>query len=291
MNAAPLLRRLSAAAALAAFVAAAWLPTGCATKVETTPERICTAGAYVYCRCQDRSDGTKLCNADGTAFGACEPCERWDNPEWDPDDDDYDPPPLPRDGGPDAPFDPDAVCGDGIVQAGEDCDDANQDDTDGCDRDCTLAGGQATVAQNCPGLEVHVWGGAHAPTFTGTTVGSGNRQTTPNCTNANSGTMGNPTSGANASDRIFKVIPHKSGQLTAKTTDASFNNFLYASQACSADLVSWLACRNDNDSFNPDFSGESITFPVDAGKAYYVFVDGAGISNHHGTFRVTFSMP
>ena len=34
-------------------------------------ERICTPGAYVYCRCEDRSDGTKLCNTDGVSFRAC----------------------------------------------------------------------------------------------------------------------------------------------------------------------------------------------------------------------------
>ena len=31
----------------------------------------CTPGAYVFCRCQDRSEGTKLCQDDGKAFGPC----------------------------------------------------------------------------------------------------------------------------------------------------------------------------------------------------------------------------
>ena len=34
----------------------------------------CTPGAYVFCRCADNSEGTKLCKADGT-FEACGPCE------------------------------------------------------------------------------------------------------------------------------------------------------------------------------------------------------------------------
>lgn len=29
------------------------------------------------------------------------------------------------------------LCGDGILQGGEQCDDANVDDTDGCHNDCT----------------------------------------------------------------------------------------------------------------------------------------------------------
>lgn len=32
----------------------------------------CTPGAYVFCRCQDRSEGTKLCQDDGKAFSACQ---------------------------------------------------------------------------------------------------------------------------------------------------------------------------------------------------------------------------
>lgn len=39
---------------------------------QTAPAR-CTPGAYVFCRCPDRSEGTKLCRGDGT-FDACS-CE------------------------------------------------------------------------------------------------------------------------------------------------------------------------------------------------------------------------
>ena len=31
----------------------------------------CTPGSYVFCRCSDRSEGTKLCAADGNSFGPC----------------------------------------------------------------------------------------------------------------------------------------------------------------------------------------------------------------------------
>jgi len=48
---------------------------GCASKADDTPSgRICTPGAYVYCRCKDFSDGTKLCSDDGKSFGECGPC-------------------------------------------------------------------------------------------------------------------------------------------------------------------------------------------------------------------------
>lgn len=34
-------------------------------------DRLCTPGAYVFCRCADRAEGTKLCQADGRSFEAC----------------------------------------------------------------------------------------------------------------------------------------------------------------------------------------------------------------------------
>ena len=38
------------------------------------PAHLCTPGNYVFCRCKDRSEGTKLCNADGTSFAPCDGC-------------------------------------------------------------------------------------------------------------------------------------------------------------------------------------------------------------------------
>lgn len=43
---------------------------GCGSSTEATEGRICTEGAYVFCRCADRTEGTKLC-IDGKSFGAC----------------------------------------------------------------------------------------------------------------------------------------------------------------------------------------------------------------------------
>jgi hypothetical protein len=43
----------------------------CSASQATSSGRLCTPGAYVYCRCEDRSEGTKLCHDDGQAFDAC----------------------------------------------------------------------------------------------------------------------------------------------------------------------------------------------------------------------------
>jgi cysteine-rich repeat protein len=50
-----------------------FIPTqGCKSSTEATGERICTPGANVFCRCADRSQGTKLCADDGKSFAT--PC-------------------------------------------------------------------------------------------------------------------------------------------------------------------------------------------------------------------------
>lgn len=45
---------------------------GCSSNTAATGERICTPGANVFCRCADRSQGTKLCADDGKSFSS--PC-------------------------------------------------------------------------------------------------------------------------------------------------------------------------------------------------------------------------
>ncbi len=73
---------------LAAGVVALAVACGGGTAA-TKEEKLCTPGNYVYCRCEDRSEGTKLCNADGLSFRPCvcdgsssgelpPPFEEWD---------------------------------------------------------------------------------------------------------------------------------------------------------------------------------------------------------------------
>jgi len=45
---------------------------GCDKAAATAKDRICTAGNYVFCRCEDRSEGTKLCHDDGQGFDKCD---------------------------------------------------------------------------------------------------------------------------------------------------------------------------------------------------------------------------
>lgn len=261
------------------------LAFACSSTPAAKSDKLCTPGAYVFCRCKDRSEGAKLCNEDAVSFGPCEPCESLGLGE------DLDPGPPPED------FDGGGLperCGDGVAQLGEDCDDKNAVENDGCTKDCKLTPITPATASNdksrtCPGLEVHVWGDTHKPQTTGTTMGSGNHSTTPNCTTY--GAMGAASSGASGNDRVFKVVAHKTGQMTVKTTDVNYNSFLYVSASCplpdGGSDVPFLACINDVNGNG----GETLSFPVDDGKTYYVFVDGAGITTPNGNFRVTFEIP
>lgn len=44
---------------------------GCSTENAASGGTHCTPGNYVFCRCADRAEGTKLCKADGETFEAC----------------------------------------------------------------------------------------------------------------------------------------------------------------------------------------------------------------------------
>lgn len=275
--------RLARTAALSFGVVSLLL--ACTTSGSTAKEdQLCNPGNYVFCRCRDRQEGSKLCKEDGRSFGPCEPCPSYDDPDgWLEPGEPEELPPLP-----DADEEPDATCGDGVVQHGEDCDDANTNEADGCSSKCELAGTTPPATNACPGLDVHVWGGAHEPTLTSTTVASGNRKVATPCTAAAS----TPTSGQASADRVFKVVAHKTGTMTVAVTDASYNAFLYVAETCPSDDVEWFACTNQVDGVG----SETLSFSVDEGKSYYVFVDGALPSSRdtsalQGSFRVTFRIP
>ena len=76
---------------------AAALAAACAAKAVDSSERLCTPGNYVFCRCKNRSEGTKLCRTDGQSFEPCAQCSVVESI-------DAEAPPMP----PDLPPDPDA---------------------------------------------------------------------------------------------------------------------------------------------------------------------------------------
>lgn len=275
----PLARPLVSIATSAAIALACVLtfaPTGCASKTEATPAGVtCKPGNYVFCRCQDREEGSKVCNEDGKSYGLCEPCETFDNPGI-PDEPGV--PPTPVDAGARDAQGP-ARCGDAIVQDGEDCDDGNKVDDDGCDSKCELAGADALATRSCPGLDTHVW--SDPVTYTGTTAGAplGAELTAP-CTTSTRGAVG--------PDRIFKVTAHKTGTMTVSATNTSYDALLYVTDKCvqSPAQIVHSKCANDKNGIG----NETMLFPVQSGSTYSVVVDGAGVSQVQGAFKLTLSI-
>jgi cysteine-rich repeat protein len=253
---------------------------GCATSANATDTGgvKCTPGNYVFCRCQNRDEGTKLCNEDGRSFGKCDPCETPTNPVIP---DGPGNPPPDADAASDAQMVP-ATCGDKVVQDGEDCDDGNAVEDDGCDSTCHLSGTNPLATRSCPGLAMHVW--SKPVSYVGTTVGAPlNGSVSPNCKSDGM----NPTSGAAGPDRVFAVTAHKTGTMTVTTTDTDYDCLLYVTESCSTTTpITYLTCAHNT----IGVGGETMTFPVTAGKSYSVFVDGAGISKVQGVFRLTVSI-
>lgn len=235
---------------------------------------VCTPNKDVFCRCQDRREGQMTCKEDGSGYGRCEPCESFDNPVVS----GGDFPPNGEDEPDEVDASASAICGNGVVEPGEDCDVKKAKPEDGCDTSCKLSGTTPFATNACPGLAVHVWGGDHQPTFEGTTTSSGKRSASVAC-------GAKATTGSVAPDRVFKVTPHATGTLKVRVSDPEFNAFLYATASCGPDEQETLACANDADGAG----GETLSVAVTKDIPVHVFVDGTGSPNN-GAFKVTFAI-
>jgi hypothetical protein len=180
------------------------------------------------------------------------------------------------------------VCGDGVVNPGEQCDLGTPwPMNSGC-----IPPGSAqqcqfmTNNQPCPGHVVQV--AANATNFladTGNTTGYMDN----NSSYINDGTCNTPgmppPAGQGAPERVYQLMPMATGMMTVtvgndtgnmKSFCAESNNMptvdcweytLYARTNCS-DTTTELACSQ------PAAGPATITFPVTVGTPYFVFVDG-----------------
>jgi len=151
-----------------------------------------------------------------------------------------------------------AVCGNGAVEPPEECDDSNTADGDGCSSVCKLD--FSVVADKCPGGVLTLSGtGAQR---TGTVSGN-----TKWFTNDTDGSCGGVYSG----EGVFSFTPDISGTALVDlggATQTPYDAVLYARSACDDDTKQ-VDCDETT-----ALGGEKLEFPVTAGNAYYVFVDG-----------------
>ncbi len=104
-------------AALLSLGCAAVLASACSAPEDTSTKR-CDPGVLTFCRCPDNSPGLHACDSSGETFGEC----------------------MSQDGSA-CPTRPptDAKCGNGVLDANEECDDGNFADDDDCTSLCISA--------------------------------------------------------------------------------------------------------------------------------------------------------
>ncbi len=246
------------------LLAAAWsvLTAIACSSANAVEDKVCEAGKEYYCRCKNLDEGSQICRADGMGYDACEPC--YDDYETD---GDYGFPEDDEDAGSDAKSDaPRPGCGNRQVDPGESCDDGNSDPDDGCDR--CVAGGNPRTGTACPGITVHLWDEPFE--ISGTTANAGNAHTGLEC---------DGETGGNSPDRVYTLIPHRTGTLRIERVEADFNAVLYTRPTCD-DPLSQTACSRDQ---------SAMTVTVDtAEEPVVVTVDGAG-TGAKGTYTLRFT--
>ena len=161
-------------------------------------------------------------------------------------------------------------CGDGDWAAPEQCDDGNKLPGDGCSPECKVE--QNPPDASCPGVGVFV---ADTPLLlSGSTDAYGDFEAHPSC------------GGAGGPDRVFRVVPTRTGTLRAAVTSTSFDLLLYARQDdCSGPLAKDLGCDDK-------FLGSSeirLDLPVAEGAPLWLVVDGYK-GGEKGVFALSLSI-
>ncbi len=149
-------------------------------------------------------------------------------------------------------------CGNGIEEAGEACDDNNNEPNDGCSPTCQLQGATCGSA-----IDVPVSAGI--TNISGNTETSGSASAPPNCTGG----------GAGAGPEIFfRLVPDQGGILTLTLFPEAteFDSVLYARPAC--DGAQQIACHDNFNTTNGSAGGEVLSFPVVPNVPVIVVVDG-----------------
>lgn len=150
-----------------------------------------------------------------------------------------------------------AGCGDGIQSGGEECEDGNTLDGDGCSSKCALVPLPGIAA--CPGAAVAM-------------TGTGKTQRIKTVT-VDTRTLSSNTSalcGGSGPEGILAVTSDVDGWLDARTLRSDFDTILYSRNTCSSAASEYQWSTTMCSSANID----TTRIPVYAGTPAYVFVDG-----------------
>jgi cysteine-rich repeat protein len=176
---------------------ALFIPTqGCSSSTGASGERICTPGANVFCRCADRSQGTKLCADDGKSFAtACSTDEsRTECAGGEIDDPDT---------------------GKTVDDDGNIIDDNNNNTTDG-------GSTSSNSLDSCPGKSTSLTDGQEVVLEGDTTSGKSNTEGTGAC-----------AAGAGGNEHIYRIIPTGSGAVNFTVKgEGAMNPTIYLRSKC-----------------------------------------------------------
>lgn len=265
---------------------------GCSDKKEndTGPKTACVPRKTTFCRCPKTGEGGwQTCLPDGSGYDACVPCDGSNlstNPGENPN-------PIYHDAecgnGKEEPgeqcddgnLDDDdgclsdcrkATCGDGIVYIGvEECDDANKDDTDGCTSECKI---KTPPSEKCPGDPMTITSDP-----AGKKVAGNFKALQPN----HEGTCG-----GTGNDAVYSFVAPSDGEVTASISvldSAKVDAVLYVRADNCSEATNEVTCINSG-----KIGANELTdpFPVTKGKTYYVFVDSQGNAEGGFSLRVRF---
>jgi cysteine-rich repeat protein len=172
-------------------------------------------------------------------------------------------------------------CGDGKISDGEACDDDNFTDGDGCTPGCKSVNGTPDSASNCPGQPVHVWSNQVVTGRGSTKVADfpmlRNRSERPQggCSYVNT----NATA-----DHTYQVIPEANGTMTITLDALTFDAMLVVRDEAACNDTSMSKACSDK----PGTEVETLSLPVQKGRALSVTVDGGG--GQEGEFTIKFNL-
>ena len=169
-----------------------------------------------------------------------------------------------------------SVCGDGIAQFPEQCDDGNVASNDGCSSSCALEGGIAAPGK-CPGASYTITGPSKKVSFAGDISQLANTMGAFGCGDAS------------GKDQVYAITPTTSGSITAELTGQYADAIIHVRGECFTSSTE-VDCKEQPLASVP----VKTTFPVTANTTYFVFVDtdtdvSKGPANGLYTLDVTLS--
>jgi cysteine-rich repeat protein len=169
-----------------------------------------------------------------------------------------------------------SVCGNGVIEGGEACDDGNLATGDGCDGSCSIEP-TPTLGVSCTSPEpIALVEGAPGEYSASVKGGTWNRTA--------GGTFGSSCGGTSGKEAYYTVTPPIDGILVADV-DATYNIVPGVRLSCPHSGTTFLTCSNR--SLGP--GGEHLAFAVSAGTTYWIILDSPSTSTN-GAYSMHLSL-